>query len=892
MQKRAVDGRDGHDGAVYRRTMPMEPDGPLLPTFDPSFYRATHPDLELVDDAAAVRHYEDHGRREGRLGSPLARREGLVAWIDPAQPTLEIGPFCQPLVRGEAVRYLDHLDAAGLRARAIALGMDPTGCPGRIDFVGGLDDVEAESFEIVVASHSIEHQPDLVRHLEEVARVLRANGRYYLVVPDKRFCFDHFLAESTIADMLDAFEEERTVHRLGSVVEHVALVAHNDPVRHWRGDHGAVSEAERRRRTAEAVNAYRQSAGGYLDVHAWQFTPASFRAAMQTLVGLGLSAFEVEAVYDTPRDRAEFCAVLRRARQSRRSARRRHGLDVMLFQTADPFRYAPMLAATAPNVIEYCRRYGLAYESFVGIKRGFWDWQASFNRVVMLKEIVERGFTGWAVYLDADAYVRDLGFDLPSYLRERERYGIIVAASGMSDEGRDVNPGLVMVNCGHPAGRRLVARWTEALATFSDDLLKTKRNWSHPDDRDWLQAILREDREVAASLLTESADFINSPQARFIRQPQRTQFATSTERLCTVRDEATAALRAAGAVPEPAAEDGGRASARLLHKLSDSPWLAEAPPASPSVLGAARAIERWRAAPGHTDDPFAALFRRGDVVAVADELASLGRSPAVRGLLGGDRQHRRCREDPVFAQQRALRTQDALLSLAELVGAIPLENPDLGPWGVTPRTGAPALFAAIEGALGLDLAPPRAIGAYLGIEVAPATVLHLRMIEAIFAAWRIDRVTGLIGGRQVIEIGGGIGLTRWYARGFGLLDYRLAPPSAAAAAVQAYLLGEHASSEGEGEGPVDLLFLDDILQSLRHDEVVEHLRVSARRGVRAVLSFGQEALAEPGAPSPIFADLMAKAGGWTRRWRGRHGLRPGHVEELYVSDATATMGRP
>ena len=878
--------------------MPMDADAPLPPTFDAGFYRASHPDLALADDAAAVRHYEEHGRREGRPASALARREGLVAWIDPAQPTLEIGPFCQPLVRGEAVRYLDRLDAAELRARAIALGMDPAGCPERIDFVGGLDEVEAGDFAAVVASHSIEHQPDLVRHLEEVARVLRANGRYYLVVPDKRFCFDHFLAESTIADILDAFEEERTVHRLGSVIEHVALVTHNDPARHWRGDHGHVDDGERRRRAAEAIDAYRRSAGGYLDVHAWQFTPASFRAAMQTLAELGLSAFEVEAVYDTPRDRAEFCAVLRRARLPRRSARRRHAVEVIVCQTADPFRYAPMLAATAPNLIEYCRRHGLAYESFVGIKRGFWNWQASFNRVVMLKEIVERGFTGWVLYLDADAYVRDLDFDLPAYLREHRACAAIFARSGISDHAWDVNSGVALVNCGHPLGRRLVEEWAAAFEAFPDDVLRQMPEWRGADDQAMLHALLREQADIAAAVRVESMDLLNSAHARFVRQRLRAQFSTFDDRLQTIAEEVDAVMRAAGARPfDRAVAPGGREAARTLHVLPGESWLAQAAEARPDPARAAHAIAASRALAVDAGHSFGARFGEllalGDAAGLASEIASLGRSEAGRGALGGDRQHRRCRDDPAFARQRALRTQDALLSLAELVGAVPLESPDLGPWGVTPRIGAAALFAAVEGALGVDLAPPRSIGGYLGIEVAPATVLHLRMIEAIFAAWRVEQVAALTGARRVTQVGGGIGLARWYARRLGVADYRLAPWSRAAAVVQTYVLDDDASAgAAQGDGSAGLLFFDDVLQSLSPGELVEQLRSARRGGVQAILSFGQEAAGGPDAPTPRFSHLVAEAGGWDRRWRGRHGLKPGYVEELYlVSGHPASGGR-
>ena len=59
--------------------------------FDAPFYRASYPELALPNDEAALRHYDERGRDEGRLGSPQARREGLVAGLDPDRPTLEIG---------------------------------------------------------------------------------------------------------------------------------------------------------------------------------------------------------------------------------------------------------------------------------------------------------------------------------------------------------------------------------------------------------------------------------------------------------------------------------------------------------------------------------------------------------------------------------------------------------------------------------------------------------------------------------------------------------------------------------------------------------------------------------------------------------------------------------
>jgi len=60
------------------------------------------------------------------------------------------------------------------------------------------------------------------------------------------------------------------------------------------------------------MSQYDTSAGAYIDVHAWQFTPQSFRSGIEVLSNLGLIGLEVEQVYATPHNTFEFCAILKR----------------------------------------------------------------------------------------------------------------------------------------------------------------------------------------------------------------------------------------------------------------------------------------------------------------------------------------------------------------------------------------------------------------------------------------------------------------------------------------------------------------------------------------------------------------------------------------------------
>jgi SAM-dependent methyltransferase len=285
------------------------------PELDADFYRRLYPDLRSMSEADAATHFRTYGIREGRQGSPFALRENLIAEVRRQRSALEIGPFANPVVRGRHVAYFDVLDREGLRARAAQVGQDPAGVP-EIDFVSPTGDLSVVTgrFEAAVSSHCIEHQPDLVHHLCQVAALLAPGGHYFLMVPNKLYCFDHFLPESTLAQVLAAHAEGRRMHRLESVIEHRALTTHNQPGRHWAGDHADPGFRESIVPRAKAALAeHAAAAGGYIDVHAWQFTPGSFRELLGMLHAGGYSPLRPLRVYETPHGRNEFTAILEAA---------------------------------------------------------------------------------------------------------------------------------------------------------------------------------------------------------------------------------------------------------------------------------------------------------------------------------------------------------------------------------------------------------------------------------------------------------------------------------------------------------------------------------------------------------------------------------------------------
>lgn len=246
---------------------------------------------------------------------PEALREHFVDLVRGEKAVLEVGPFCNPALVGDNIRYFDVMDRLALQRRASEIGFAYREAPD-IDYVSASGDLAVvnDRFEAVFSAHCIEHQPDLIYHLRNVSRILPEGGRYYLIVPDRRFCFDYTIPETTIAEVIQAYLQAHRLHSFTNVIRHLALTTHNDPVRHWQGDHFDPGHEERIAvRVGQAMGSFSHAAGVYIDVHAWQFTSESFGRLILNLQKLGYTDFVAEKVYPTPHGRFEFTAILRKS---------------------------------------------------------------------------------------------------------------------------------------------------------------------------------------------------------------------------------------------------------------------------------------------------------------------------------------------------------------------------------------------------------------------------------------------------------------------------------------------------------------------------------------------------------------------------------------------------
>ncbi len=257
------------------------------------------------------------------------RREKMLDGLALSRLTgAEIGPLHNPLVsKAEGhVIYVDHLDTESLRkAWAQDKAVDVSKI--HVDAVWGAqtfqeaiaayaraagEPSESLALDYVVASHVIEHVPDLVTWLQEIRSILKPSGEVRLAVPDRRFTFDYLRRTSDLAHVLSAYLSRARVPSPQCILDFGLNMAAVDCAAAWRGE--VDGAALKRSYTFHDAMTFARDAlenDTYHDVHCWVFTPASFASICVDLTRHGLLDFACTTFHDTAFNEFEFFVSLR-----------------------------------------------------------------------------------------------------------------------------------------------------------------------------------------------------------------------------------------------------------------------------------------------------------------------------------------------------------------------------------------------------------------------------------------------------------------------------------------------------------------------------------------------------------------------------------------------------
>ncbi len=172
-------------------------------------------------------------------------------------------------------------------------------------------------FAWVIASHVIEHVPDLITWLDDIATLLRDDGALVLAVPDMRFSFDAYRPQTTVGQMLQAHHDGDLVPSVRAVYDALHSASSISAREAWAGRRTGLESSRVHPLSQVMPFVEMAKSGEYIDSHVWTFRPASFIEQINELGQLGLCEFVVEKVRNTRPGQLEFFAVLRRLPRDR-----------------------------------------------------------------------------------------------------------------------------------------------------------------------------------------------------------------------------------------------------------------------------------------------------------------------------------------------------------------------------------------------------------------------------------------------------------------------------------------------------------------------------------------------------------------------------------------------
>jgi hypothetical protein len=255
------------------------------------------------------------------FGTILNRNKFILRHIDKNAYGVEIGPSFNPVApksKGYNVHVIDHACREDLQKKYSSADIEMDKIE-YVDFVWSgqsYADLTGKSnfYSWVIASHVIEHTPDLVGFINGCDEILAQDGVLALVIPDKRFCFDHFRPITGIGKVIDAHLAGHTIHSPGTVAECLLSAVTRSGQIAWSkgtpGQHAFFHTLEE----ARAITRKVIEDGEMVDSHAWCFTPSSFRLMIAELNLMGL--IQLHEIDFQSTSGAEFYIILGRTSQS------------------------------------------------------------------------------------------------------------------------------------------------------------------------------------------------------------------------------------------------------------------------------------------------------------------------------------------------------------------------------------------------------------------------------------------------------------------------------------------------------------------------------------------------------------------------------------------------
>lgn len=306
---------------------------------------------------------------------------------------------------------------------------------------------------------------------------------------------------------------------------------------------------------------------------------------------------------------------------------------------------------------------------------------------------------------------------------------------------------------------------------------------------------------------------------------------------------------------------------------------------------------------------FLSVIQSGDPRVLAQYLRSAPNRSVFQGVLG-DGGNTLLRENPAYRKQQSAWVIDLFVSLMESIGALSIQNPAQGSWGMAEiALDYKALLEELDRVCGSRVIVPQIFDGVLVTEIGGR---HFTAVDltAIDGALRIRRVLSSSTSKRILEIGAGSGRTAYWCVRFGLGPIQIIDLPHVAIAQAWYfakaipsgalhLYGEPLGDVGSppsvsifpdtgldevSKRDVGLVFNQDSFAEMSRTALTRYLQwiIASDCGVLVSTNHESEAAYASGARHLNASRILRSIDGYRLLDRERNWIRKGYVDEVFA----------
>jgi len=240
----------------------------------------------------------------------------FTEWLgEQERKILEIGPLDKPLFHKDEfnVKYIDYFSVDQLKNHIRQNKNRNLDNIVELDYVlqgKKITETVEEEFDVVVASHVIEHVPNLFGWFRDIESILTENGELFLVIPDKRYTFDIDRPPTSLGQLIENDLMDVDKPSLQSVFDQRYYHKNVSSHKLWQDYENHRADTAHTFTIEQSLALMNKAKSEYVDCHCNLLASNTFEGIISASNSMGMHKYSIKKIIHVERPYLDFIVQL------------------------------------------------------------------------------------------------------------------------------------------------------------------------------------------------------------------------------------------------------------------------------------------------------------------------------------------------------------------------------------------------------------------------------------------------------------------------------------------------------------------------------------------------------------------------------------------------------